>query len=172
MRFSKPALALTVTLSLVSSMSFAQSPYVPRAASNALVAKGVEAQNSNDTKAAYDYFESALAYDPRNLNSYIGMAIIAETDGLYGKALRLYEKALVLDGNNPDALLGQGRAYVAKGAMIRAKQSLARLQVVCGTDCEKAQDLSNLIAAGPPQQPVSVATKDIAPQPEAKAAAQ
>lgn len=151
MRFSPAALALSLTLATVSSVSFAQSSYQPNAASNALIIKGQEAQEKGEFDAAYDYFESALVADPRNATAYVSMAQIAEVQGLPGKSIQLYGKALELDPNNSYALAGQGRAYVSKGAMSRADANLSKLQLICTNGCEPLAWLTDAIAAGPPQ---------------------
>jgi tetratricopeptide (TPR) repeat protein len=155
MRFSPAALALSATLALVSSVSFAQSTYQPTTASNELINLGQGAQHKGEFDAAYNFYESALVADPRNANAYIAMAQIAEVQGLPGKSIQLYTKALELDPNNSNALAGQGRAYVAKGAMTRADANLAKLQLICPNGCEQVTWLSDSIAAGPPKAVVT-----------------
>ena len=162
MRFSPAAIALSTTLALVSSVSFAQSTYQPTAASNELLVMGQVAQEKGEFDAAYNYYESALVADPRNANAYVAMAQIAEVQGLPGKSIQLYSKALELDPNNSSALAGQGRAYVAKGAISRAEGNLAKLQVVCPNGCEQIAWLSDAIAAGPPEK--VVATESLTPE--------
>lgn len=155
MRFSPAAFALSLTFATVSSVSFAQSPYQPNAASNALILKGQESQEKGEYDAAYDYYESALVADPRNATAYVAMAQIAEAQGLPGKSIQLYTKALELDPNNSYALAGQGRAFVAKGAVARAEANLAKLQLVCANGCEPIAWLSDAIAAGPPEKVIT-----------------
>lgn len=155
MRFSPAALALSATLALVSSVSFAQSNYQPTEASNELIVLGQAAQDKGEFDAAYNFYESALVADPRNANAYIAMAQIAEVQGLPGKSIQLYTRALELDPNNSFALAGQGRAYVAKGAMSRAEANLAKLQLVCPGGCEPITWLSDAIAAGPPEKVIA-----------------
>lgn len=155
MRFSPAAIALATTLSLVSSIGFAQSTYMPTAGSVALLEKGQSAQDAGDYDAAYNFFESALVADPRNAMAYVAMAQIADVQDLPGKAIQLYTKALELDPNNAYALSGQGRSYVRKGAVSRAEANLANLRLTCSNPCEPATALEQSIAAGPPEKVVT-----------------
>ena len=95
MRFSPAALALSATLALVSSVSFAQSNYQPTEASNELIVLGQAAQDKGEFDAAYNFYESALVADPRNANAYIAMAQIAERQ--YDKALHNLEQLVLLE---------------------------------------------------------------------------
>ena len=166
MRFSPAALALSVTLALVSSVSFAKTPLAPPSArAQALINKGAAEQAKGEYDVAYDYYESALISDPMSVNAYIAMAQIAEAQGLPGKAIRLYSKALTLDANNPYALAGQGRAFVAKGAMDRAKGNKAKLELTCASPCTIAESLDKAIAVGPPA-PKAISVEAVTPKAE------
>lgn len=155
MRFSPAAIALATTLSLVSSIGFAQSTYMPNEGSVTLLKQGQTAQDAGDYDAAYNFFESALVADPRNAMAYVAMAQIADVQDLPGKAIQLYSKALELDPNNPYALSGQGRSYVRKGAVTRAEANLANLRLTCASSCEPATLLEQAIAAGPPEKVIT-----------------
>ena len=51
---------------------------------------------------------------------------------------------------NLAAIAGEGQALVEKGALEKAKGSLAKLESLCGASCPETQTLSATIAAGPP----------------------
>ncbi len=108
--------------------------------------------------AAIDQFETALAVDPKNVRAYIGMARAHEAVGLPGRAVRFYREALSIDPNDLTALEEQGGALVARGAMDRAKENLARIRKLCGGECGQAKRLSGVITKGPP--PVETASAD------------
>ena len=78
------------------------------------------------------------------------MARVAIKEKLYGQAIRLTNKALALEPTDRDALAVQGEAMVELGALLRAKDNLAKLQKLCGTaGCPQVAVLSTAIAKGP-----------------------
>jgi Tfp pilus assembly protein PilF len=106
------------------------------------------------TQAAMDSFEAALAADPRNRRAYVGMARVAEAEGLPGKAVRFYREALEIDPNDLNALELQGVALVERGAKARAETNLERMKKLCPDSCPQADRLSAAIARGP-QKPAA-----------------
>jgi Tfp pilus assembly protein PilF len=123
---------------------------VLRPASIALVRQGEEALASGQFDRADDLLESALVADPRNRGAFIALARVATRQKLYGQAIRLTNKALLLEPNDLAALGVQGEAMVEMGAVSRAHQNLARLKTLCGTKpCAPAVTLAAAIARGP-----------------------
>lgn len=114
-------------------------------------------QKKGDTLAAAgkyidadDQYETALAVDPKNRAVFVSMARVAIKQKLYGQAIAMTKKALVLEPTDRDALAVQGEAMVELGATPRAKENLAKLQKICGTaSCPQAATLSGQIARGP-----------------------
>lgn len=98
---------------------------------------------------AQDLFETALAVDPRNRGAFVDLARVAEKQQLFGKAIRLTNKALAIEPNDPDAIAVQGSAMVQLGAVARAKANLAKLQTVCPKGCAQIAMLSAAITRGP-----------------------
>ncbi len=98
---------------------------------------------------AQDMFETALAVDPRNRGAFVDLARVAEKQRLYGKAIRLTNKALALEPNDPDAIAVQGEAMVELGAVARAQANYAKLQTICPKGCPQLSMLSAAIARGP-----------------------
>ena len=66
------------------------------------------------------------------------------------KAIRMTNRALMLEPNDPDAIALQGEAMVELGATARAQQNLQKLQSICAPrGCPQAAQLSAAIARGP-----------------------
>ena len=108
-----------------------------------LIASGKLAQ-------AEDVLETALAVDPRNRGAFVDLARVAEKQHLFGKAIRLTNKALLLEPNDPDAIAVQGEAMVEMGATARAQANLQKLQSICGAKgCPQIALLSAAISRGP-----------------------
>jgi Tfp pilus assembly protein PilF len=99
---------------------------------------------------AEDLLETALAVDPRNRGAFVDIARVAEKQHLYGKAIRMTNKALLLEPNDPDAIAVQGEAMVEMGASARAQANLQKLQQICGAKgCPQLAQLSAAITRGP-----------------------
>lgn len=165
MRFTPATLALAAVLATVSSAGISQRPDAqiePR--SIEWTRMGDAAQAGGDLSGATDAYESALAIDPRNRAAYVALAQVARKQGLQGKAIRLYNEALLIDPTDVQALAGQGQAMVEKGALAKARENLARVKSICRADCASAVQLSAAIDKGAPQ--TALTAKDVTPAPK------
>jgi tetratricopeptide (TPR) repeat protein len=136
MRFSPAAIALSLTLAMISSASIsgrADDDIDQR--SVALMQSGNEALRAGNVEAAIGWYETSLAVDPRNRAAYVAMAGAVKSQGLNGKAIRFYKEALEIEPNDQLALTGQAEAMIAKGAVEQARKNIARLKMLCRSDC-------------------------------------
>jgi tetratricopeptide (TPR) repeat protein len=109
-----------------------------------------EAMAAGKFEQAEDLLETSLAVDPRNRGAFVDIARVAERQHLYGKAIRMTNKALALEANDPDAIAVQGEAMVELGATARAQANLQKLQQICGAKaCPQVTQLSAAISHGP-----------------------
>lgn len=131
----------------------------------ALLKQGESAQTAGDLGAAVDFYESALAADPRNRSAIIAMAQVARAQGLPGKAIGLYREALLLEPNDIVALTGQGEALADRGAIELAREKLADAKRACKTNCPQIAALEKTIANSDAKR--VVAAEAIAPKPVA-----
>ena len=165
MRFTPASIALAALLTTVSSVGLTQRPDAQiEPLSLEWMRAGEAASKAGNLSAATDAYESALAVDPRNRAAYVALADVARAQDLPGKAIRLYREALLLDPTDVNALVGQGEAMVAKGAVVKAKENLAAAQKACGTNCAPVGKLSAAIAKGAPP-PTVLSVKDVLPTP-------
>jgi Tfp pilus assembly protein PilF len=104
---------------------------------------------------ASNSLESALAADPRNRAAFVALARVAQKQKLFGKSIRLTNKALALEPNDLDALEVQGESMVELGAKVRAQANLAKLQKLCPSGCKQVAALSGAISRGPTVASVS-----------------
>ena len=125
--------------------------------------QGADAQMKGDLDAAVDFYESALAADPRNRSAIIALAQVARAQGLPGKAIGLYREALLLEPNDIAALAGQGEALADKGAIELAREKLADVQRLCKDKCPQVAALEKAIANGDTKR--VVAAEAISPKP-------
>jgi Tfp pilus assembly protein PilF len=132
-------------------------PVASQRADDQILPKSVELQHQAKDLAAAgkldqaeDLLETALAVDPRNRGAFVDIARVAEKQHLFGKAIRMTNKALMLEPNDPDAIAVQGEAMVEMGATARAQANLQKLQTLCGTKgCSQIGQLSAAITRGP-----------------------
>ncbi len=149
MRFSPPAVALAVGLALVSSVGHSKrGDDVIKPLSVSMTADGKAALAAQNYDAAVDVLEAALAVDPRNRDAIVTLALVAQKQGLTGKAIRYYREALLIEPNDVAVLAGQGQVLVERGALAKAKLNLTRITQLCPTVCAEQTALAAAIAKG------------------------
>jgi Tfp pilus assembly protein PilF len=160
MRFSPLALTLGLAASALSVPGQTQKPddqIIPRSVE--LTSQAQASLAAGNLEAAGDSLETALAIDPRNRTAFVTLGKVAIRQKLFGKAIRLTNKALSMEPSDREALLVQGQAMVELGALPRAKDNLAKLQKLCGTaGCPQVSSLSASIAKGPAMAAASTST--------------
>lgn len=164
MHFSPAAIALSLTFAMISSAGIgkkADNDIDP--VSVALVQSGKDAAKAGDLGEAVGWFETALAVDPRNRDAYIEMARTVKAQGLSGKAIRFYNEALELDPNDQIALAEQADAMIGKGAVDQAKKNIARLKMLCRSDCSNVDRLASAIAKAGVKQQLQASAVEINP---------
>jgi len=115
-----------------------------------LMHRGQALMQGGKLEEADGMLETALAVDPRNRWAYVALARVAEKQHLFGKAIRLTNKALQMEPNDLDAIAVQGEAMVEMGAIARAQENLKKLQGICAPKgCPQAVQLSAVISRGP-----------------------
>ena len=148
----------SLPLVLIGFASFAlAAPAASQRADDQIQPKSIELQHqarsllaAGKLESAEDALETALAVDPRNRGAFIDLARVAEKQHLYGKAIRMTNKALLLEPNDPDAIAVQGEAMVEMGATARAQANLQKLQQICGAKgCPQIALLAAAISRGP-----------------------
>ena len=162
MRFSPAAIALSLTLAIMSSASISgRADKDIDARSIALVKTGNEEANAGRLDSAIGWYESALAVDPRNRAAYIAMARAVKAQGLNGKAIGFYTEALEIDANDQIALAEQADAFIAKGALEQARKNMARLTTVCRADCASVARLTIAIDAASRREQAQASAVDL-----------
>jgi Tfp pilus assembly protein PilF len=132
------------------------SPVASQRADDQILPRSIELQRqakesigAGKIEQAEDLLETALAVDPRNRGAFVDIARVAEKQHLYGKAVRMTNKALQLEPNDLDAIAVQGEAMVELGAMARAQANLQKLQTLCRSGCPQIAQLTTAIGRGP-----------------------
>lgn len=106
---------------------------------------GKKAMESKDWKTAIDHFKAAnKRLENADLHSHLGF--VFRKSGDLDSAFKHYKVALGIDPNHRGTHEYLGEAYVKAGNLDKARQHLARLEEICGKDCEEYLDLSRAIA--------------------------
>ncbi|HKX92395.1 MAG TPA: tetratricopeptide repeat protein [Sphingomicrobium sp.] len=150
MRLFVSAIAFSLAVTALSAPGVGQRPdnqIAPR--SVALQREAQSLVTAGKLDQAEDALEAALAIDPRNRGAFVDLARLAEEQRLFGKAIRMANKALLLEPNDPDAIAVQGEAMVELGAVARAQANLQKLQTICPRGCPQLTQLSAAITRGP-----------------------
>lgn len=143
MRFSPAVIAMSGCLAIMSSASLGKkADYDIDASSVALVKSGDAAFSAGKLEDAQGLYETALAVDPRNRNAYVALARLLNKRGLKGKSIRFYNEALEIEPNDLTTLSEQADVMLSKGAVNAAKKNLARLRILCRTDCGQIDKLA------------------------------
>ncbi|UUL83498.1 tetratricopeptide repeat protein [Sphingomonas qomolangmaensis] len=164
MRFTTVTIALSLAAVSISTSLHGQRPDDQiDARSVALVERAKTARAAGNLTGANDLLETALVVDPRNREAFVVLAEVARAQNLPGKAIRLYRETLSLEPNDVAALRGQGEALVQKGAVVKAKENLAKIRTLCKAECGDATRLAAVIAKGPPVTATAAATTTAPP---------
>lgn len=164
MRISTRFLVLGGAAALVAS------PVVGQRPDNQIAPRSTELQRQAQSQIAAgklveaaDLLETSLAVDPRNRSAFVDLARVAHKQKLFGRAIRLTNKALELEPNDLDAIEVQGEAMVQLGALPQARQNLAKLQRICAGSCRQATQLSTAISRGPTMATATAPKVKVAP---------
>ncbi|OKH89830.1 tetratricopeptide repeat protein [Thalassospira sp. TSL5-1] len=106
------------------------------------VVKMIDAGKYSD---AIDSLKKMNKADPKNADVLNYLAYSQRKSGDMKSAEANYEKALEINPDHRGALEYQGELYIHTGRVDMAKQNLARLKDVCGTDCEQYKDLNDAL---------------------------
>lgn len=140
MRCAPAAAALSLFLATTASVTIARDR-APDARAAALQQQGRAALAQGETQAAIDAFEAALAIDPAHTALFVDLGEAARQVGLQGKAIAYYREALAREPRNFAAMSGEGEALVERGALEKAKRTLAQLESLCGANCPETLSL-------------------------------
>ena len=149
MRFSHLLIAFGGTVLVTGSVTAQRPDNQLNSQSVAFYQQGQQLLTAGKFDEASDALETALAVDPRNRAAFVSLARVAQKQRLFGKSIRLTNKALALEPNDLDALQVQGESMVELGAKGRAQENLAKLQRLCQSSCKQAVTLSSAISKGP-----------------------
>jgi tetratricopeptide (TPR) repeat protein len=105
---------------------------------------GKKAIERKDWKTAIEHFKAAnKRLENADLHSHLGFAF--RKSGDLDSAFTHYKVALGIDPNHRGTHEYLGEAYVKAGNLDKARQHLARLEEICGKDCEEYLDLARAI---------------------------
>ena len=102
-----------------------------------------ELVDSGNYDMAIDKIETMLKDDSENADLYNYLAYSQRKTGDFNSAAQNYERALMIDPEHLGALEYQGELFMQTGKPEMAQENLARLEQLCGMDCEEYKTLAS-----------------------------
>lgn len=96
---------------------------------------------------AIDKIEMMLKDDPDNADLFNYLAYSQRKTGDFESAAQNYERALMINPEHVGALEYQGELFLQTGKAEMARENLARIEQVCGTDCSEYKELAGKIGS-------------------------
>ena len=106
----------------------------------------VEMIDSGKYDTAIASLEGMLKDDPKNADLLNYLAYSQRKSGDYDSAAQNYERALMINPEHKGALEYQGELFLQTGKPDMARENLARLEKVCGMDCDEYKELATKIS--------------------------
>ena len=108
-------------------------------------AVGKKAIAAKDWNAAVAAFEKVVKRDARNADAFNLLGYAYRWLGKMDESFANYGKALALEPNHRGANEYIGVAYLKVKQPAKAQEHLARLEKICGKNCEEYKDLAKAI---------------------------
>jgi tetratricopeptide (TPR) repeat protein len=105
--------------------------------------KAMDAKDWNGTVAA---FEKVVRRDSKNADAHNYLGYAYRWLGKVDESFAAYRQALALDPNHRGANEYIGIAYLKVKQPAKAEEHLARLEKICGKNCEEYKELAKTIA--------------------------
>jgi tetratricopeptide (TPR) repeat protein len=113
---------------------------------NADFAVGKKAIEAKDWNAAAAAFEKVVKRDPKNADAYNLLGYSDRWLGKMDESFAAYGRALAIEPNHRGAHEYIGVAYLKVKQPAKAEEHLARLEKICGKNCEEYKDLAKAVA--------------------------
>ncbi len=84
------------------------------------LARYMPSRIENAAEKKLEFYDKALALDPKNVDAWFGKGVILQSQHAYEKALECYEKALALDPQRLEAWTGKGEILQSQQAYEKA----------------------------------------------------
>lgn len=102
--------------------------------------------DKKDWGSAVTSLEKFVKANPNNADGFNLLGYSLRNNKRYPEAIFNYKEALRIDPNHRGAHEYLGQAYVQTKQLDKAKELLASLEKICGTQCEEYIDLKKAIA--------------------------
>ncbi|WP_286831123.1 MULTISPECIES: tetratricopeptide repeat protein [Kordiimonas] len=113
--------------------------------SRELVAQATVALHAEKPGDARLLFERALVADPANVAALVGLGQTAEAQGLTGRGLKYYRRALEIEPNHKVALEAQALAFLKRDMADRAEGNRDKLARLCMNGCEALTSVTSAL---------------------------
>lgn len=142
--------ALAMTLATAAWAADTESSPAKAAASADYVA-GKQAVDDKKWALAVEHFKRATLQDAKNADAWNMLGYSSRWAGNYPDAFNAYARALALEPHHRGANSYLGVAYVRTNDLAKARAQLAKVDSICGKDCEEYKLLEKAIAEYKPK---------------------
>ena len=145
------AVALLGALSAITVFAADTETSPAKNASSADYVAGQTAVEAKQWSAAVEAFKRATLQDPKNADAWNMLGYSSRWAGNYPQAFDAYGRALALDPYHRGAHSYLGVAYVRTDDLAKARAQLAKLESICGKDCDEYKLLQKAIVEYKPK---------------------
>ncbi len=107
--------------------------------------RGYQAVEKADYRAAIEWFNLAVAADPKDPDALTYLGYSHRKLGDYPAAMKYYEQALAVNPKHVGAHEYLGEAYLEMNNLPKAREELAKLDDICWLGCEEYRELKTAI---------------------------
>lgn len=123
----------------------APAPTQPQPRAGGGLNEAEKAVKAKEYEKAIAELEKVLAREPNNVDALNYMAYSHRELGRYDQSMGYYQRALSLNPNHRGANEYLGQLFIKLGRIPEARAQLAKLQRLCGTNCEEYQSLKSAL---------------------------
>ncbi len=146
------ALAIAFAMTLTTAAWAADTESSPaKAAASADYVAGKQAVDDKKWALAVEHFKRATLQDAKNADAWNMLGYSSRWAGNYPDAFNAYARALALEPLHRGANSYLGVAYVRTNDLAKARAQLAKVDSICGRDCEEYKLLEKAIAEYKPK---------------------
>ena len=110
--------------------------------------EAVDMIKAKDFAGALTLLTSVVKQDPKDADAWNYIGFSDRMLGRFPESLVAYQRALAINPNHIGANEYLGELYIQTGETDKARRQLARLDQLCGQNCEEYKELASVISSG------------------------
>lgn len=115
---------------------------------NPQYSEAVDLINAKDFAGALTLLTNVVKADPKDADAWNYIGFSDRMLGRFPESLVAYQKALAINPDHIGANEYLGELYVRTGETDKARRQLAKLDQLCGRNCDQYKELASVISSG------------------------